>query len=76
MGTDTVPVAAKKGTDTHFPAENRNQSPFSLQSLFIEERSIMKELLLAIREMNPAHWLWLAVYGGLIAAVSGQPCGR
>jgi exosortase len=29
----------------------------------------MKELLLAIREMNSAHWLRLAVYGGLIAAV-------
>jgi exosortase D (VPLPA-CTERM-specific) len=29
----------------------------------------MKELLLAVREINPAHWLRLAVYGGLIAAV-------
>ena len=36
----------------------------------------MKELLLAIREINPVNWLRLAVYGGLIAAVSGQPCGR
>jgi exosortase D (VPLPA-CTERM-specific) len=35
----------------------------------LEERSIVKELLSAIREMNPAHWLRLAVYGGLIVAV-------
>jgi UDP-N-acetylglucosamine 2-epimerase len=39
-----VPVAGKNGTDTHFPAENRNQSLFSLQSLFIPERPITVEL--------------------------------
>jgi EpsI family protein len=29
-GADTVPVSAKNGTDTNFPAENRSQSLFSL----------------------------------------------